>query len=168
MRLLRYLQEKYLARIGTSEIFVNPSKKDITDLQKVDNMVRFFIDPEKGKVYAWQSGYIHSDVMDQLKVDNRGWSYETIHKYITGHGRIRSGKIVMLGSDEIDYQLKQAIRGGRQALELIDKWRWIWEDIDSYKFAFRFIDMKKWVDKSYRAFEKIDFEQDNEIFKISY
>ena len=62
MRLLQYLTEKYYDSVsGGTEIFTNPSKRDMKEMEAVYGY-RFFIDFRKKTIYMFEANTYHRDV----------------------------------------------------------------------------------------------------------
>lgn len=102
------LLEKYIGNIrldsyskGDFDVFVNPSKRDIRDIEQQsfnNNGFRFIVDFKKKDVYAWSVGVIHRDIIRQFRKYWNSLDYQDymsdakgIDRYFTGH--VESGNV---------------------------------------------------------------------------
>lgn len=76
------------------EIFVNPTHKELMNASGPYG-VRFFADPKKKKVYAWNAEYIHLSVMPEI-----GYSYKDSN-LLLGTANLKNGKWIMTTSDRM-------------------------------------------------------------------
>jgi hypothetical protein len=80
---------------GYTEIFKNPSKKELTQLSKIDDSaVRYFIDFDTGDIYVWKASTVHYFVQQQLSREGH-----TLRNFYQGVGIIKAGKIYEVDSD---------------------------------------------------------------------
>lgn len=74
MRLYKHLKEEYLTRVKSmiarsTEVFVNPSKKELMEIGQV---IRFIADDKNKKVYVWDAvKAFHKQTWRQIKDDSR-------------------------------------------------------------------------------------------------
>jgi hypothetical protein len=61
MRLLKYLNEEYVA-MGTYSIYANPSNKELRDAcNNSEHRCRFFVDVNNKNLYVWDYRQLHED-----------------------------------------------------------------------------------------------------------
>jgi hypothetical protein len=96
MKLKDFLKEEWFKTVKNVdgdifEIFVNPTKKELTDLYKDEiSYVRFLIDMKEEKVYVWDGDLLHEDVSRKIK---KPYKLGGVKGYIWGDGRIVKSKI---------------------------------------------------------------------------
>lgn len=115
MRFAKYLQEEYVAgldlgtkgfmfRAGYTEIFRNPSNKEIRyaikDSKRIPDRLRFILDFNKKCIYVFRADIFHIDVSDYLKDENE---IATEKKCFWGTAAMGRGnaKLQFDGSDEV-------------------------------------------------------------------
>lgn len=112
MRFKKYLKERYFKGVegiysgDYIEVFENPSKKEFLEVSKAGerihhkdpkgNIVRFFVDMKKKKVYIHSASYSHGETWAKFG-DER--SAETDPTLLTGVAKQEGGKWVMKTSD---------------------------------------------------------------------
>lgn len=80
---------------GYTEIFKNPSKKELIQLSKIDDgAVRYFIDFKTGDIYVWKASTVHYFAQQQLQKEGH-----TLRNFFQGVGIIKAGKIHEVDSD---------------------------------------------------------------------
>lgn len=107
MRLQQYINEEYLMRMkvgygaGSTEIFVNPSARDLKELS---NRVRFLVSAKTKRVYVWNAmDTLHYDVFVKLKREGEEYGYSYIDPvFIPGIARNKGNKIEMILADTYD------------------------------------------------------------------
>jgi len=74
-----FLKEEYFTALKgtggmTVEIFKNPKKDEFSEIRKLDDEVRGWLNPETGDTYMWASGYIeHEVVASKNKLPTSTW-----------------------------------------------------------------------------------------------
>lgn len=98
MRLRKYLNEEYFMRVkgvgGSTEVFVNPSRKDYRDLPE---LIRIIADDKNKKVYAWDATKaLHKETWRQIRKEE-GYSFrlEIDPTLLAATGR-RMGNIIRI------------------------------------------------------------------------
>jgi hypothetical protein len=139
MRLKQYMNEEYLTRLNykgkSFEVFVNPSVKEIKQLDKMDG-VRFTAILKDKKVYVWDSYVaIHNDVWDMETGKGRNFNSASCEDALHGECEFKGGKYVMNFSDEIHYQLG------------IGKRFYIRDIIKDFKWVNRYINIEDYLKK---------------------
>ena len=148
MRLLNYLQEKYVgvskethgARKSIS-IFVDPTKMDLKMAveESRDKKIRFMADDVNKKVFAWSSDIMHHDVWDSLlhakfgKGRSKAICLDVEVSIFQGVAKVSGGNAVMTGSDVIEsYRTIPAV---------IEKLKidWSWAD--------KYVKVTPWINK---------------------
>jgi hypothetical protein len=120
MKFKEYLQEEYITSFnagrlygfdgGYTEIFKNPSKKELSDLvKKKINIIRFFVDFDTNDIYVWQAETIHHETLQQLKKDGIN-----LRNYFQGVAAIKSGKIHEVDSDNDLWDVPIVVRNGME------------------------------------------------------
>jgi len=72
----------------TYEIFINPTKRELLDLRKETDYVRFIIDVKKMEILVWNADLFHKNVSDKFELP---YNYPKATKdYIYGEGGIVS------------------------------------------------------------------------------
>ena len=113
MRFLQYINEKYVGSTvgaksymfsgGTTEIFVNPSNKEIRDAAWVGNMkgdVRFIADYKHKNLYVFKADTFHVDVSNYLEKEE-GISTVDWYNSIWGVANVVGGKLKFDSSDTL-------------------------------------------------------------------
>jgi hypothetical protein len=104
MRFLTYIQEEWVLNAtgthgglyqGTSDVFCNPTKKELGELLED---VRFIINFKTKKLYVWNWDITHSDMArylrkEELVPSTQIWSDEFQEYCYAGIGEVENGKI---------------------------------------------------------------------------
>uniref|UniRef100_A0A6M3K3V2 Uncharacterized protein n=1 Tax=viral metagenome TaxID=1070528 RepID=A0A6M3K3V2_9ZZZZ len=121
MRLYRFLNEKYFGRKMDTEVFINPTIKEIMGIGSND--IRFVADNKKKKFYIWDAyKNIHVSIWDNVIGDsNREFNDKTL---FTGIAKLKGGKMHMHMSDELEHDKNTTERSVIQSLFEND-WDWV-------------------------------------------
>lgn len=96
------LDEKYALRIRDAEIFVNPSKKEMAQILRNTDEVRFTAFNKPKKIYVWNAFLaLHDEVAG--KIGKLGWRSDTDR--LEGIAKRMHGKLVANRSDQLYYLL---------------------------------------------------------------
>jgi hypothetical protein len=102
---LRELMEEWFKTVkniegDTYEIFVNPTQKDIKDLNKAGiGYVRFLIDLHDKKVYIWDGDELHQDVSRKIK---KPYRLKGTKGYAWGSGYLVKGSKIRFSNYSTD------------------------------------------------------------------
>jgi len=142
MRLYKFLNEKYFGRKGDCEVFVNPTIKEIIEINS--NEIRFVADNKKKKFYIWDANLeIHVGIWDNVIGDsNREFNDKTL---FTGITKVKDGKLHIKRSDELEYSKKTVERSVIQSLFEND-----WDWVDKY-----IIDFSRYIKKMRESYKGI-------------
>jgi hypothetical protein len=102
-RFKEYISEKYMSsyenRMGTIEIFKNPTQRELNDLYKEDNFsndARGYID-DKGNLFAWSTNEFHDPAISHLnKIKQISMFKNGIEVYITKPNEVYPAKSTYL------------------------------------------------------------------------
>lgn len=104
MRFQNYLEEEYFTRFSKWEIFTNPSRKEITDIEKqskeqgTDGFIRFLLTKDMKTLYAFPSSMLHGNaalVIDERNGTDLGRNYEEHYYPLEGFWDYKGNEGVM-------------------------------------------------------------------------
>ena len=110
MRFEKYLNEKYMTAVkyagDTYEVFVNPSKKELRELDSI----RGLIDTKTKKLYVWSAHINHHNMVNNNKMIQRDTGLTDFRKYWKEGDQLdhiftfdTEGELDYVNSDNIDY-----------------------------------------------------------------
>lgn len=67
MKFINYLNEEYYKRFKNTEIYVNPSRKELLSAFGKGAALRWMSNWKKKLIYVWNADYIHLEVADVYK-----------------------------------------------------------------------------------------------------
>jgi hypothetical protein len=115
MRLLNYLQEKYISIVQANtysrdkiSIFENPTKKEMREVGGENEDCRFIINFRSKKLYVFDSGLIHQEALNELYSmnlvpTNKLFGTTFIKSCFAGIGELSSNKIIFIECYEGQY-----------------------------------------------------------------
>jgi len=148
------LLEKFLGATGRSEIFVNPSKREMKDLMSASGMdgIRFVLDTDTKKVIVWTGNVTHADMFRDYPTLIKGFNHGNYYMRGTDADHIFTGAIDKW--DNIDSDSWFGDFKTRASQEILDNMKLFVEK--DLSWAKRYIDTKK-IDKLVvRAIELVD------------
>jgi hypothetical protein len=130
MRLARFLNEKWLDDVqeygSTYEVFMNPSRKEIRQLDKSGGY-RFIVNHKKKEVYMVSANSYHSTMWDESEVRNRiGFSYDSYSYNAKGFDYIYCGDGITNGRYGSDTMETLGTNYPNQLEKLANQdWSWV-------------------------------------------
>jgi hypothetical protein len=147
MRLLKYINEEYLMRLTTVygknsyEVFINPSAKEMRELDTTSLGVRFLADSRDKTVYVWDADKaIHYEAWEFIKPKDIMKFGNLVEQLVLlpGNAEKVKGKYAMTRSDRInDRFLYQKMKAFKKKfkwvnkyidLSILDEWEKEWEE----------------------------------------
>lgn len=120
------------------EVFVNPDSKELRDLSKDANIIRFIADAKERKVYMWDGEELHLNIIESLlpeyyQVYFHGTQEGTV---LIGTGILHGTKAYMTNADALEYDADRFFDGVESAWDdmvekgLLTDWSWAGAFID--------------------------------------
>ncbi len=120
---LKNLLEEHKATIKkydkTFEIFANPSRANMRDLRKEENLAswtgenlakRFIVDFKGEKIYVFSAELLHSHVAKELNIPYGKYLIPKEQKFYFGDGEIKGRKIIIDKKSELNLVKKMKIK----------------------------------------------------------
>jgi hypothetical protein len=137
MKFIDYLNEEYLTRHGDFEIFINPTSKELKEVQGNDQLfvgVRFIADKSTNKIFVSGLTFYHTDFLEYLvhkkyikEPKHTKWEWDA-HindmKYFMGAGVVNHGKITI---DSLSYDFDQ------DKTDILTNYKWTEKYFNNFK-----------------------------------
>ncbi|MFW6129706.1 MAG: hypothetical protein ACOC56_00895 [Atribacterota bacterium] len=116
-----------------TEIFKNPSKKEILTANKsgtmrgVVNGIRFILDCKDKNLFVWNAGYFHNKAIDRIKKQGLLKEYHSFYlkdknvDYMKGIGEYKNGKIYVINIIDAYEIIRKNIENNE---DIYMKWKW--------------------------------------------
>jgi hypothetical protein len=135
MRLLNYLNEVYLNRVGIYEIFKNPDRKEIQSINH--NYIRYIADFKENDLYVWDNELIHYEVIERVPEIYISWDYDNIDSISNQYYSYGEAKVLKNG--KLQFHSSETGRDRMENNE-INNLKWVTMD-DTW--------LNKWFNKPY-------------------